>query len=223
MEKEVTGLYLSGHPMDEYHAAARAQNAQAIGPILSDFAREEGPRRYRDGQSVTLAGIVSSVKTRTTKNDSLMANVTLEDSTGAIELLVFARVLGDCGSYLKANYPVVVTGKLSVRDEKAPQIVCDRVAPLEDGAEEREDAPAASTSSHGRQKLFLRLTGKADPHFQRVKSLFALFPGEEKAVLYLAEEGKKLGATCQLHPELLRELREVLGEENVVLKEEREA
>ena len=215
MEREVTGLYLSGHPMDEYRAAARAQNAQPIGPILADFAREEGPQRYRDEQQVTLAGIVTAVKTKTTKNNSLMAYVTLEDDTGAMELLVFSRTLNTSGSYLKANFPVAVTGKLSVRDEKAPQLLCDRVTPLENSAAAGESAPAEPAAD---QKLFLRLRGADDPHLERVRCLFSLFPGNSPVVLYLAQEDKRLGAACQLHPSLLKELREVLGEENVVLK-----
>ncbi len=214
MEKEVTGLYLSGHPMDEYRSIVREKKAAPIGPILASFDGEEETGQYRDGQSVTLAGIIASVKTKTTKNNSLMAYVTLEDDTGAMELLVFSRVLNDAGSYLKANFPVLVTGKLSVRDEKAPQLLCDRVAPLEDGAGETPAQPAEAP-----RRLYLRLKSEDDPHLRRVKCLFSLFPGREKAVLYLAREDKKLGALCQLHPDLIGELREVLGEENVVVKE----
>ena len=58
MEKEVTGLYLSGHPMDAYREAARAVGAVTIGSILSDFSREDGPARYRDGEQVTVAGVI---------------------------------------------------------------------------------------------------------------------------------------------------------------------
>ena len=218
MEKEVTGLYLSGHPMDEYRAAARAQNAQPIGPILADFAREEGPQRYRDGQQVTLAGIVTAVKTKTTKNNTLMAYVTLEDDTGAMELLVFSRTLNEAGGYLKVNLPVVVTGKLSVRDEKAPQLMCDRAGSLETGLETAGAEGRPAQESHPDQRLFLRFVSGEDPHLERVRCLFSLFPGTDRTVLYLEREGRRLGAVCQHHPALLQELREVLGEANVVLK-----
>ncbi len=217
MEKEVTGLYLSGHPMDEYRAAARAKKAHPIGPILADFAREEGPQRYRDGQQVTLAGIVTAVKTKTTKNNTLMAYVTLEDDTGAMELLVFSRTLNDSGSYLKANFPVAVVGKLSVRDEKAPQLLCDRVEPL-DGGEDSVGEAGENSPARADQTLFLRLASAEDPHLERVRCLFSLFPGTGRTVLYLTREKKRLGAVCEPHPALLQELREVLGEENVVLK-----
>ena len=72
-KRETTGLYLSGHPMDEYRDAARAAGAVNIGAILSDFSAEGGPERFADGQIVTLAGIVASRRTRTTKNGALMA------------------------------------------------------------------------------------------------------------------------------------------------------
>ena len=214
MEKEVTGLYLSGHPMDEYRAVARAHKAEPIGPILADFEREDGPEHYRDEQQVVIAGVISAVKTKTTRNNTLMAYVTLEDDTGTIELLVFSRTLEESGSYLKANFPVLVYGKLSVRDEKAPQLLCNKVYPLEDGG-----VDAADGGGEKPRKLFLRFRNESDPHLERVRCLFALFPGQSKAVLYLEEEGKRLGAVCQLHEALLEELRTVLGEDNVVVKE----
>src|SRR5699024_6959478 len=102
----------------------------SIGGVNEDFAREDGPRRYRDGQRVTLAGVVTSSKTKTTRSNSLMAYVTVEDDTGSMELLCFSRTLENCGSYLQENQAVVVRGKLSVRDEKAPQLMCDSAWPL---------------------------------------------------------------------------------------------
>ena len=97
MEKEVTGLYLTGQPMDAYREAARRRGAVTIGSILSDFAREDGPTVYRDGQMVKVAGVISTYKTRTTRNNTLMAYVSLEDDTGGMELLVFARALDHSG------------------------------------------------------------------------------------------------------------------------------
>ena len=68
-------------------------------------------------------------------------------------------------------------------------------------------------------KLYLRFDNENDPRFQRIKNLLILFPGNQQAVLYLSDTGRRLGARCQLHPALLEELRELLGEENVVLKQ----
>ena len=89
MEREMTGLYLSGHPMDGYRDTARRLGAVPIGEVMADFAAEDGPRQFRDNQFVTLAGVIESFKTRTTKNNSLMCYVQLEDDSGAMELIVF--------------------------------------------------------------------------------------------------------------------------------------
>ena len=131
MEKETTGLYLSGHPMDAYRDIVRRLRVPQIGKVLEDFAQESGPTRFADGQYLTLAGVVTSSKTKTTKNNSLMAYVVVEDETGSIEMLCFSRTLDICGPYLRENQAVVVKGKLSVRDEKSPQLMCDSAYPLE--------------------------------------------------------------------------------------------
>ena len=128
MEKETTGLYLSGHPMDAYREAARRRGAVSIGSITADFAQEGGPTRYMDEQKITVAGIISRYKTKTTRNNTLMAYVTLEDDSGSMELLVFSRTLGESGNYIRENSPVIVSGRLSVRDEKEPQIVVNLAA-----------------------------------------------------------------------------------------------
>ena len=207
MEKETTGLYLSGHPMDQYRAQAQRYGAAPIAAVMA-AGEEDGPARYGDGANVTLAGVVASVRTKTTKNNSLMAYVVLEDATGSIELLCFSRTLTESGAYLKANLPVVVTGRVSVRDEKAPQLMVDRVVPL---SGERE-APQS-----GERVLWVKLPDGGEP-FTWLKKLLNMFPGENPAVVYLADCKKKLQTHCLLHDALLAELREVLGEENVVLK-----
>ena len=132
MEKEMTGLYLSGHPMDEYRAAVRAVGAVPIGAILNDFAAEDGPHTFSDNQYVTVAGIIASQRTRTTKNNSLMCYAMLEDDSGSMELILFQRALDQCGAYVAVNQAVLVRGKISLRDEKEAQIMVDSLRPLSD-------------------------------------------------------------------------------------------
>ena len=150
MEKATTGLYLSGHPMDHYRDAVRKLHAPTIVSIIEDFSRENGPERFTDGQRITIAGVITSSKTKTTKNNSLMAYVMVEDDTASMELLCFSRVLETCGAYMKENQAVVVKGRLSVRDEKAPQILCDSVYPLSSAGIVPSSAPALHLPSvHG--------------------------------------------------------------------------
>ena len=210
MEKETTGLYLSGHPMDQYHRQAVKLGAAPIAAVLTGSGEEDQSNPYDDGARVTLAGVVSSVRTKTTRNNSLMAYVMLEDATGSIELLCFARTLEECGAYLKVNQPVAVIGKVSIREDQAPQIMVDRVSAL-GAAAGKPDGPGQE------QVLWIRLPDGGE-RFTWLKKLMNMFPGDDTAIIYLAAEGKRLQTRCIIHEALLAELRETLGEKNVVLK-----
>ena len=216
MEKETTGLYLSGHPMNDYRGAARAAGAVPIHDILEDFSAEGGPTRYADGQNVTIAGIVTSNRTRTTKNNTLMAYVVVEDEVSSMELLCFSRTIEQCGSYMAVNTPVVVKGRLSVRDEKPPQIMCDTIYPLDTKA-----VPAAPEPPKEKKActIFLRFPSMDSAAFRHIRLVMTMFEGETPVKIRLADTGKLLAGKCLNHPALLAECRQWLGEENVVVRE----
>ncbi len=220
MEKETTGLYLSGHPMDAYRGAARAAGAVPIGKIHDDFAQEGGPTVFSDEQRVLLAGVVTASKTKTTKKNTLMAYVTLEDDTGAMEMLCFTRCLESCGSYLKEGQVICARGKLSVRDEKAPQLMCDSAYPLAEGAPSVPVAAGSGAAGPMPEKtLYVRLPSMECPEMEHFRRVIYMFEGRANPVkIRLADTGKLIGTTCELHESLIRELRERFGEENVVVK-----
>ncbi len=216
MEKETTGLYLTGHPMDEYREIAKQYRAAPVGSILSDFDREGGPEIYHDDQRVTVAGVVAASKTKTTRNNTLMAYATVEDDTGSIEMLVFSRVLAECAPYLKEGMPILADGRISVRDEKAPQIMCDRIRPISaltgqpgTGGGEGEKA----------KRLYIRIPSLNDPRWEKIKLILTMFPGEEQLKVRCEDTGKLFGTVCVVHRALIAELRELLGDENVVVKQ----
>ncbi len=212
MEKEATGLYLSGHPMDEYRAIVRRIGAAPIGALLADFA-PGGGHRYADGQLVTLAGVISSARTRTTKNNSLMSYVVLEDDSGSMELIVFQKTLDACGAFIRENEIVIARGRISARDEKEPQLMCDSIRPIADAAP--EGSPA---KEQGARKLYVKLPSREDPRLRHLELVLKMFPGSDQMVIWCEREQKRIGARCQLHEVLLDELREVFGPDNVVLK-----
>ena len=208
MERETTGLYLTGHPMDEYREAARSAGAVSIGAILSDFANEAGPERFSDEQYVTIAGIVASKRTRTTKNGTLMAYIQLEDDTGTIELLAFQRALDNGGGYVADNAAIIVRGRISVRDEKEPQIVVDSIRPMSDAA-----LPDGSYAKP--RKLWIRLAKNDARIMRRIELLQEMFPGNDRMIVYFADTGRRFGADCVIMDSLVRELVEMVGAENV--------
>ena len=121
---------------------------------------------------------------------------------------------------------MLVSGRISVREDKPPQLMCDQVWSLDHLPDDLgEDLPSVEEVQAERKprtiktgKLYLRLRGE-DRLFQRVKDLFTMFPGQSRAVIYFSDTGRKVGAACLLHEALLEELNLLLGAENVVLKE----
>ena len=209
LEKETTGIYLSGHPMDDYRHLLKGTHVVPIGQLMDEESS------YQDDQIVSVAGIVQSVKMKTTRNNSMMSYVTVEDDTASIEMLAFSNVLNQYGSYLRENQPVVIVGRLSLRDDKEPQIVINRARPITDFAQEQ---PVSSEPEKLTGTLYLRLNSEEDPAFRKVKAIINMFPGEASAVVYFAETKKRRGARCDLDRRMLTELENLLGKENVVVK-----
>ncbi len=207
MEKETTGIYLSGHPMDDYRGYLKNTHVVPIGALME----EDNP--YQDEQIVSIAGIVQSVKMKTTRNNSMMAYVTVEDDTAAVEMLVFSNALNQYGSYLKENQPVVVVGKLSLRDDKEPQIIVNRARPISDYANEQPEAEPAPLQG----TLYLKLETDG-PAFAKVRAMVNMFPGDSPVVVYFADTKQRRGARCALDKRLINELTELLGQGNVVVK-----
>ena len=215
MEKETTGIYLSGHPMDDYRQYLHNTRVVNIDELMDEDSR------FKDDQIVSVAGVVQSLKMKTTRNNSMMAYVTLEDDTASIEMLAFSKVIEQYGSYLYENSPVVITGRLSIRDEKEPQIVINRARPIQDFANnvimQREDELIRENRTH-QGTLYLRLPSEEDPRYPKVKAILNMFPGESQVVLFFADTKQRRGTRCVLMDSMLEELQNVLGDGNVVMK-----
>jgi len=213
MEKETTGIYISGHPMDDYRKFLKNTHVVPIGTLMA----EDSP--YADEQIISVGGIIQNLKMKTTRNNSVMAYVTMEDDTASIEMLAFSNVLSQYGGYLKENSPVVITGRLSLRDDKDPQIVINRARPMSDFENSAPEPEYQLQKSRPRQgTLYLRLTGEADARYRKVRAILNMFPGESTVVLYFEDTKQRRGTRCVLADSMLRELKNVLGEGNVVLK-----
>ena len=218
MEKETTGLYLSGHPMDGYRDAVRKMGAVPLGAVMSDFDSEDGPRRFADNQYITVAGVVSSSKTRTTKNNTLMSYIQLEDDTGTMELMAFQKALDKGGMYVKDNAAIIVRGRISARDEKEPQLMVDSIRPISDLQLPGGQSAPAAAEPEKEKKLWVKVSGMNDPMLKRIQLILTMFPGQQQMIIYCQAEKKRMGARCLIHEGLVEELKERLGSENVVVK-----
>ena len=213
MEREVTGLYFSGHPMDDYRDIIKRRRAVSIGSILQAFSDEDtAAPAFKDNQYVTIAGTITVSRTKPTKNGSLMAYLTLEDDTGAMEMLVFARALQENSGYTAAGNAILVKGRLSSRDEKEPQLIVDKIEPLEQlkAVQGQAEMPA--------QKLYLRLPTRTEDTLGHLRVLFTQYFGSDEIILYFEDTKQRLGYKAKIDNRLIGELRNRLGDENVVLK-----
>ncbi len=230
MEKETTGLYLSGHPMDEYRDLARQAQAASVRQIIDDLSGESAQPQYKDGMTVHLACVITAVRLKSTKNGSMMAYVTVEDESAAIELVVFPRSLQQCGAYLTEDSAVLLTGKIDAREDEAPKILLNEAQPLTEAAvssmQSREnpkqsvytDAQAARIAP---QKLYLRIASMQSDEWPQIKAVLVTQPGDTPVYLYPTDTKKKTLAArrywCQPDVPFLEKLRFLLGEENVIM------
>ena len=213
MEKETTGIYITGHPMDDYRPYLKGTRVVPIAALMDEECN------YQDDSIVSVAGIVQAVKMKTTRNNSVMSYVTVEDDTASIEMLAFSNVITQYGGYLRENSPVVITGRLSIRDEKEPQIVINRARPITDFSERPEPQPEPQRQEPKNfGTLYLQLSGEDDPRYRKVKAIVNMFPGEGTVKVFFADTRKMRGAKASFDSRMLEELAALLGDANVVLK-----
>ena len=231
MEKETTGLYLSGHPMDEYRELAQKASAASIRRIIDDLSGENASPAYKDGMTVRLACVITAVRLKSTKNGSMMAYVTVEDESASIELVVFPRSLQQCGAYLTEDSAVLLTGRIDAREDEAPKVLLNEAQPLTEaavGSMLAKENPGQSVYSDQQaaklapQKLYLRITSMKSDEWPHIKAVLLSQPGDTPVYLYPMDTKKKTLAKraywCQPDVPLLEKLRFLLGEEDVIIQ-----
>lgn len=231
MEKETTGLYLSGHPMDEHRALAERARAARIHDIVDDLSGENAAPVFKDGMPVNLACVVTNVRLKSTKNGSMMAYVTVEDVSGGIEVVVFPRTLQQASAYLREDNAVLLNGRIDAREDEAPKLIANEVVALtEEHVQALEDRAhperAAMTPQQAQRKapakLYLRVPSMQDTRAVQAQKLLGTYHGIMPVVFYPQDTEKKLLAPRQLWVrldlKLLEKLRFLLGENDVIIK-----
>lgn len=220
MEKEVSGLYLSGHPLDAY----RAQISQISTCTIADLQGEDAKRF--DNQNVTILCTVVKNKIMTTKSNTLMAFTTVEDLTGTMELLIFPRVLAECRAALQENAVVVANGRVSVKEEEAASLIVEGVQPIEhydpsqSFGKNRVEKVRRETGGGEAAGYFLTVPSRQGPEMHKVENLLCnIFDGGTTKVYFrFADTGQKVLArhmAIKDDPLLRAELERILGKDHV--------
>lgn len=245
LEKEIAGVYITGHPLDDYR--------DVLGKLpfstadLDGLEEREDRGLSLDGQIVDMGGILTEVKGKATKKGAYMGFITLEDLTGQIECLVFPKVYERYQGMMAVDDLVVLHGRLSIREEEAPKLLVEKLIPLEAWHLE-ESAPAApmgqsttrpvpppkrhtseapkltdaQAAAKAPRKLYLRLNR---PQMDAASSALSLYPGSVPVYLHLPAEKMTLLAPktgwCDASDGCLNRLNALLGAENVKLLESR--
>ena len=201
-EREATGLYLSGHPLDAYDSILKKQPYSVL-----ELSEADGTGTIVDEMQITVGGMLSACKQRPTKSGTgLIGLATLEGHAGTVELMLFPKTLQNCVSQFFDENIVLITGRLSIREDRANSILVDSMESLKTAG----------------QTLYLRLPYVDAEQQKTVRRLTHAFPGSTPVVLYDSAKRIAKGAPkdWSVNPSdsLLRSLKEAFGEENVVLK-----
>ena len=245
LEKEIAGVYITGHPLDDYR--------DVLGKLpfstadLDGLEEREDRGLSLDGQIVDMGGILTEVKGKATKKGAYMGFITLEDLTGQVECLVFPKVYERYQGMMAVDDLVVLHGRLSIREEEAPKLLVEKLIPLEAWHPEESahaapmgpstarpvpppkrhtsEAPKltdAQAAAKAPRKLYLRLNR---PQMDAASSALSLYPGSVPVYLHLPAEKMTLLAPktgwCDASDGCLNRLNALLGAENVKLLESR--
>lgn len=202
-EKEVLGIYVSGHPLEDYIEDMKAIcTAKAVDFVLDP---ESNTTEVKDNTSAIVGGMIVEMKTNTMKNGNLMAFLTIEDLTGTVEIVVFSRSFERYRNLLELDKKIYISGRVSTREEKNASLIADEIISFDDRASEME------------------LIFQDMEQYQNMKDLLFSIPeadgGKDTIILNVKAEGKRgpiRGSyDLSMDSESIEELKRKLGEENV--------
>ncbi len=244
MEKEVTELYLSSHPLEAYSEIASAIHASSILEIIAG-AEDETDTRYSDGKNVRLLVMIEKLKLKLSKNNEKMAFADIEDAGGSLEMIIFPKVLAGYAGLIAEHVPLIVDGRISLREEEEPKIICERIftpaqannlPPMEGDSfrqprqntrrsePPRDQLPVALKERKGNPILFLRVPSMESAEWHRALKVIKVFDGISRVFIRCADSGELVEAPVQyrvmMNSVMLGELTRILGEGNVAVRYE---
>ena len=209
MEKEMLGIYISGHPLEKIREQViKATNIDTMQmkEIKEELDSTGSTTKYKDGQNVKYAGIISSVKKKYTKSNKLMAFVTIEDLYGSAEIIVFESVYQNAANLLTVDSVVLVEGRLSIREDEDVKIVARAIKEL-------------SNETEKQKILKINITDLEEKEKAKLRGALKFFNGEYNNVPVQVIDGEKIldCGTIYLTKEILQEFKELVGDKRVNL------
>lgn len=203
-EKEVIGVYVSGHPLEEYMSLWKKK----VTVVSTDFVNEDDDMKVKDGNRETIGGIVTSVTMKSTKSNKVMAFFNLEDIYGTVEVIVFPKDFEKYRFVLKEDERLFVTGRVSVNDEGDGKLICENILLF-------DDVPSQLWVRFDNMEAYLKAEGE-------LLATLAMDDGKDTVVIYLSEEKKKKilpkAYSVKADTVLVNKLKEKYGENNVAVK-----
>ncbi len=212
MEKEMLGIYISGHPLEKLREQIEREtnvNSMKLNELanLQSTVLDEGEfiarkNEYKDGQFVKYAGIITNVKKKYTKNNTIMAFVTVEDLYGTVEIIVFENCYQEASKYLVEESIVMIEGRLSIREDDEPKIVARTIKPFGDNTQ---------------KILTIDINGMDELQKDKLRGLIRFFQGDRNNMpVQIMEDGdlKPCGG-IYLTDEILKEFEETVGKERI--------
>ena len=212
MEKEVSGLYLSGHPLDHYRPVIEKVSTCRISELVGENAHAY------DEQNVTLVCTVVRTKTINTKAGGMMAFITVEDLSGSMEVLAFPKVLLAASEAVHDNAVVVIKGRVSYKENEPSKLIADSIVDVERYEPDKIKTDIKSTKNG----LWLKLSSMRSESFEETKNLLQIFEGNFPVYMYFEDTKQRMLAPkslwCTQSDLLVSELERVLGAGNVKVK-----
>jgi len=220
-EKEVMGLYLSGHPLQEFKTYVEQIMPMNLNDLHEAAKDPDFQRRY-DDKPFTLAGMIAKRKNMTTKAGKLMCFLEVEDLFAPMEVIVFPKVYDRVQAFLTPEAFVMVTGRLSFKEEEEPKLLADNIMVLnKENAESYLRTKVRNKMAYKPKRLFLKLAREGDNH-QALLDLLGQYPGAMPVVLYFSDTKKKMIAPKTLwvkkERRLMESLVDMLGKGSVVIQ-----
>ena len=220
MEKEMTGVYVSGHPLDEYRKELEALEINTA--WVAELKERPDAGIDEDGRQVVMGGILTALRPKATKKGAMMGFITLEDLTGQIECLLFPRIFEHYNKLLELDMPVLLTGHLSVREEEDTKLLVDVVEPLVQLPPPEEPMSDIERAKRSPVKLYLRMQRS---QMDEVKEVLQRQPGKVPVYMNFPDEGITLLAPrdwwCEDAEDMLATLMTTLPEKDMKVVDKR--